>query len=111
MVLFGNINRKKEIKIKISKIKISNLFGIKEQNLDIQLKAESANGMDAIAVAVLKKSKNICESNFIEGMACTGGCINGPGCIIHKLQSEKQLESFSKTSSKSILQAASKLEE
>ena len=84
---------------------------IKEQNLDIQLKAESANGMDAIAVAVLKKSKNICESNFIEGMACTGGCINGPGCIIHKLQSEKQLESFSKTSNKSILQAASKLEE
>ena len=84
---------------------------IKEQNLDIQLKAESANGMDAIAVAVLKKSKNICESTFIEGMACTGGCINGPGCIIHKLQSEKQLESFSKTSSKSILQAASKLEE
>ena len=35
---------------------------IKEQNLDIQLKAESANGMDAIAVAVLKKSKNILSS-------------------------------------------------
>ncbi|MGN1399774.1 MAG: monomeric [FeFe] hydrogenase [Erysipelotrichaceae bacterium] len=82
---------------------------IKEQGLDIQFKAESASGLDAIKVALLKKSKNLSNSNFIEGMACTGGCINGPGCIVHKLQADKQLEAFSKTANKSILQAVEEL--
>ena len=31
----------------------------------------------------LKLNKNVLDGNFIEGMACIGGCIGGVGCLIH----------------------------
>lgn len=81
---------------------------LKEQGSDLVLKAESADGIDAIKLAVLRKSKNLTDSNFIEGMACTGGCINGPGCIFHKEPSAKKLETFSKESTNTTIERAIK---
>ena len=34
-------------------------------------------------MALLKLSKGVLKENFIEGMACEGGCINGAGCLTH----------------------------
>ncbi len=79
---------------------------IKEQNLNMEVKPESADGMDAIKLAVLRKSKNLTDCNFIEGMACRGGCINGPACIFHKDPSIKKLENFSKESSNKDIKTA-----
>ena len=31
----------------------------------------------------LNKSQAALGGNFIEGMACVGGCINGAGCLTH----------------------------
>lgn len=73
---------------------------LKEQNSSFEVKAESADGMEAIKLAVLRKSKNLTDSNFIEGMACCGGCVNGPGCIFHQQPGVKKLETFSKESTK-----------
>lgn len=81
---------------------------LKEQGYDKPFKAESADGMDAIKLAILRKSKNLTDSNFIEGMACSGGCINGPGCIFHKDPSIKKLESFSSESTNKTIQQAIK---
>lgn len=41
------------------------------------------NGIEECRVALLKKSKNALYANFIEGMACQGGCIGGAGCLTH----------------------------
>jgi len=48
---------------------------------DFELKAEVCNGIEACKIALLKKSKNVLDANFIEGMACVGGCIGGAGVI------------------------------
>ncbi|MBQ8313021.1 MAG: 4Fe-4S dicluster domain-containing protein [Clostridia bacterium] len=41
------------------------------------------DGIEACRVALLKKQKNLLKENFIEGMACVGGCIGGAGCLTH----------------------------
>ena len=58
--------------------------GLKEQGLtDFELKPVSCDGIEACRVALLKKSKNLSDANFIEGMACIGGCVGGAGCLTH----------------------------
>ena len=37
-------------------------------------------------MALLKKQKNLLKENFIEGMACVGGCVGGPSK--HKTEME-----------------------
>ncbi|MEZ4508904.1 MAG: [Fe-Fe] hydrogenase large subunit C-terminal domain-containing protein [Eubacteriales bacterium] len=37
--------------------------------------------MEECRVALLKLSKGLDVGNFIEGMACVGGCVGGAGCI------------------------------
>lgn len=52
---------------------------LKEQNIDFNLKAEVCNGINDCKIALLKKSKDRLDSNFIEGMSCVGGCVGGYG--------------------------------
>ena len=56
---------------------------LKEQNIEFPLKAVACDGIEACKLALLKKSKNVLDANFIEGMACIGGCIGGAGCLTH----------------------------
>ena len=58
--------------------------GLKERGIDdFDLRAVPCDGIDACRVALLKASKKILDGNFIEGMACVGGCIGGAGCLTH----------------------------
>lgn len=56
---------------------------LKEQNIDFDLNPIACDGIEACKLALLKKSKNALDANFIEGMACLGGCIGGAGCLTH----------------------------
>jgi len=56
---------------------------IKEQDIDFDIKAIPCNGIEACRSALLKATKNVLGGNFIEGMACVGGCIGGAGCLTH----------------------------
>ena len=58
-------------------------------------------------MALLKKSKNVLDANFIEGMACLGGCIGGAGCLTHgeknKAEVDKYgMEAYEKTISEAV---------
>jgi len=54
--------------------------GIREHgSTDFELKATSCDGIEQCRIALLKKSKNLLDANFIEGMACTGGGVGGGG--------------------------------
>lgn len=44
---------------------------------DFKYDPVSCDGIEACRVALLKASKNVLPNNFIEGMACSGGCIGG----------------------------------
>ena len=69
---------------------------LKEQNLDFDLKAEVCNGIEECKLALLKKSKNALPVNFIEGMACQGGCIGGAGCLTHGPKDASQVDKYGK---------------
>jgi len=68
--------------------------GLKEQNLDFDLKAVACDGIEACKVALLKKSKNVLDANFIEGMACVGGCIGGAGCLTHGEKNKAEVDRY-----------------
>ncbi len=69
---------------------------LKEQNIDFDLKAVACDGIEACKVALLKKSKNILDANFIEGMACVGGCIGGAGCLTHGEKNKAEVDKYGK---------------
>ena len=50
-------------------------------NEAFKLVATKCNGIEECRVALLKLSKGLDVGNFIEGMACVGGCVGGAGCI------------------------------
>lgn len=87
--------------------------GLKEQGLrDFELKPYSCNGIEECKVALLRKSKNALDANFIEGMACVGGCIGGAGCLTHAERNRIAVEKFSKEArDRTIADAVSSLEQ
>ncbi len=71
--------------------------GLKEQGLDdFELKACTCDGIEECRVALLKKSKNLLDANFIEGMACVGGCIGGAGCLTHGEKNKAEVDKYGK---------------
>ncbi len=70
---------------------------MKEQGLeDFPLKAITCDGIEACRMALLKKSKNALDANFIEGMACIGGCIGGAGCLTHGEKNKAEVDKYGK---------------
>lgn len=63
---------------------------------DFELKAISCDGIEACRTALLKASKNVLPYNFIEGMACVGGCIGGAGCLTHGDQNKNEVDNYGK---------------
>lgn len=84
--------------------------GLKEHGADFELKAVSCNGIEECRMALLKKSKNVLDANFIEGMACLGGCVGGAGCLTHSDRSRLQVDKYGKEAGgKTIADALSAL--
>ncbi len=69
--------------------------GLKEHGItDFELKATVCDGIEECKSALLRKSKNVLNSNFIEGMACKGGCIGGAGCLTHGEKSKAEVDKY-----------------
>ena len=69
---------------------------LKEQDSDFELKPMNCDGIEACKVALLKASKGKLDANFIEGMACMGGCVNGAGNMVHGDSNRIKVDKFSK---------------
>ncbi len=68
---------------------------LKEQGIDnFDLKAVPCDGIEACRVALLKASKRVLDGNFIEGMACLGGCIGGAGCLTHGEKNKREVDRY-----------------
>lgn len=81
--------------------------GLKEQNIEFDLKAIPCDGIEACKMTLLKLSKGVLDANFIEGMACVGGCIGGAGCLTHGEKNKSEVdkygrEAFEKTISDAV---------
>ena len=67
---------------------------LKEQKIDFIANPIVCDGIEACRVALLKKQKNLLKENFIEGMACTGGCIGGAGCLTHGPKDKGEVDKY-----------------
>lgn len=69
--------------------------GLKENNInDFKLKAVTCDGIEECRLALLKKNKGVLDANFIEGMACSGGCIGGAGCLTHGEKNKSEVDKY-----------------
>ncbi len=73
---------------------------------DFKLQAVSCNGLAECNAALLKKSKGVLKENFIEGMACDGGCIGGPACLSHSARNRVQFTKYEKQESERTIVGA-----
>ena len=67
---------------------------MKEQGIDFEIKPAVCDGIEACRMALLKKNKNVLDANFIEGMACVGGCIGGAGCLTHGEKNKAEVDKY-----------------
>ena len=79
---------------------------MKEQNLEFEVKTIACNGIEACKLALLKKSKNVLDANFIEGMACIGGCIGGAGCLTHGDRNTAEIDKYGKSATEKTIEDA-----
>ena len=81
--------------------------GLKERGLtDFECKSVSCDGIEECRIALLKASKGVLDANFIEGMACVGGCIGGAGCLTHGEKSKAEVDKYGKEALEKTIQDA-----
>ncbi len=77
---------------------------------DFELKPCVCDGIEECSIALLKKKKGVLDANFIEGMACVGGCIGGAGCLTHGAKDKAEVDKYGKEAlEKTITDAISTL--
>ena len=83
---------------------------MKEQGIDFEVRPVVCDGIEACRIALLKLGKGLLDGNFIEGMACIGGCIGGSSCLTHGEKNKFEVEKYGKEASgKSITDAVDAL--
>ena len=79
-----------------------------EQGLaEFEVRPVVCSGIEECRMALLKVGK-LDIGNFIEGMACVGGCINGAGCLTHGEKNKSEVDKYGHEAyEKTILDAIS----
>ena len=67
---------------------------LKEQEIDFAVNPAICDGIEECRLALLKKQKGVLKENFIEGMACLGGCIGGAGCLTHGPKDKGEVDKY-----------------
>ena len=79
---------------------------LKERGSDFELKAVSCDGIEECRATLLKRSKNVIDANFIEGMVCSGGCIGGAGCLAHGDKDKAHADNYGKEAAAQTIKEA-----
>ena len=81
--------------------------GMKEQGAeDFELKPVVCDGIEECKIALLKLRRNMLDGNFMEGMACQGGCVNGNGNLTHMAKSRMDVEKYGKEAADKTIEGA-----
>lgn len=76
---------------------------LKEQGLDFVANAAVCSGIDECKKALLMAKVGKLTKNFIEGMACEGGCIRGAGTINRTPKDKMSVDNYGKTTNKETI--------
>ena len=80
---------------------------LKEQGVeDFVANPISCDGIEECRTALLKASKKVLPNNFIEGMACVGGCIGGAGCLTHGEKNKSEVDKYGKEAHEKTIKEA-----
>lgn len=79
---------------------------LKEQDIPFEVKPLQASGLDSCRSALMAVSKGTNDFNFIEGMACSGGCIGGPCCLTHELRDATSVDKYGHESKETTIKDA-----
>ncbi len=89
--------------------------GMKERGIteeQFKLNAVQCSGLAACKTELFKMSKGIGDVNFLEGMACEGGCVQGPGVLVRSPRNQMDVEKHAKEAGeRTILEALAAQEE
>ncbi|WP_432662746.1 4Fe-4S dicluster domain-containing protein [Wukongibacter baidiensis] len=69
---------------------------IEEEKLDTEFKAISCDGLAECDKALKMARVNRLKENFIEGMACKGGCIGGAASVHHGPKDRNEVDKYGK---------------
>ena len=69
---------------------------LKEKGQAFELKPVICNGISECGLALGKLKADRLEGNFIEGMACEGGCVQGAGCLVRSPRNRMEVEKYAK---------------
>lgn len=79
---------------------------LKEQNIsDFEFLPEICDGIESCNAVLSKISKNLKTGNFIEGMACSGGCIGGAGSVSCRKKNPSSVDKYAVSGQSSISSA------
>ncbi len=81
---------------------------LKEQGSSFEAKPISVDGMENLRMVMAKAKSPAREFNFIEGMACNGGCIGGPCSLAHEFKDKMEVEKYGKSAGERTIQEAIK---
>lgn len=80
---------------------------LKEQNMEeAEFNPIACDGIEECRMALLRANKGVLPNNFIEGMACTGGCIGGAGCLTHGAKDKSEVDKYGKEAFEKSIQDA-----
>ncbi|MEG0898996.1 MAG: 4Fe-4S dicluster domain-containing protein [Oscillospiraceae bacterium] len=85
---------------------------LKENNVTsekFEFNPSVCNGIDECKMALLKASKGVLKENFIEGMACVGGCIGGAGCLTHETKDKMLVDNYGKLAKEKTIKSATNI--
>ena len=71
--------------------------GISERGSDFEVKSHVSDGLEACRAALLRAKAGKLDANFIEGMACVGGCVGGAGVLTHTDKNRAAIDKHGKT--------------
>ena len=69
---------------------------LKERGSEKMANCLACSGIEECKLALLKMSKGLLPENFIEGMACQGGCVQGPAVIIRSTKNKAEVTKHAK---------------
>ncbi len=73
--------------------------GLKERGVtekEFKLNAVSCSGIAQCKAELMKMARGIGDVNFIEGMACEGGCVQGAGILIRSPRNQMDVQKHAK---------------
>jgi [FeFe] hydrogenase (group B1/B3) len=69
---------------------------LRERGSAVEAKPIACSGIEECKMALIKMSKGVLPENFIEGMACMGGCVQGPAVLNRSPKNKNEVAKHAK---------------